>query len=118
MSALARLTEERQGGVPIAILDGEVDAANAVHLGDGIRALLSNDDTLLVIDPSRVGYIDSAGLNMLFTLADELRERQQELRLVVPEDAPIARTLEITGLGGTIRTEGDRRSALREASAG
>jgi anti-anti-sigma regulatory factor len=43
-------------------------------------------------------YLDSAGINLLFVLGDELRSRQQELRLVVGAGTPIARMLSVTGL--------------------
>ena len=53
---------------------------------------------MLVIDLSQTTYLDSAGINLMFALGDELRSRQLTLRLVIAPASPIARMLTITGL--------------------
>ena len=98
MSTLARLEDEWHDEVPVAKLHGEVDASNVKEIGDRLRALLSNRSVAMVVDLSQTTYLDSAGINLLFSLGDELRWRQQTLRLVVGETTPIARMLAITGL--------------------
>lgn len=116
MSRLARLSEEQSGEISIAAIEGEVDASNAAELGDGLRALLTNESAILVVDLSETTYLDSAGLNLLFTLDGELSGRLQELRLVVPEGSPLGRTLSITGLDSTISTHATRDAALSPAA--
>ena len=116
MSRLARLSEEQRGEVSIAAIEGEVDASNAAELGDGLRALLTNQSTLLVVDLSETTYLDSAGLNLLFALDGELSGRLQELRLVVPHGSPLGRTLAITGLDRAISTHATRDVALSPAT--
>ncbi len=116
MSRLARLSEEQSGEVSIAAIEGEVDASNAAELGDGLRALLTNQSTVLVVDLSETTYLDSAGLNLLFVLDGELSGRLQELRLVVPEGSPLGRTLAITGLDRAISTHATRDVALFPAA--
>ena len=116
MSRLARLSEEQRGEVSIAAIEGEVDASNAAELGDGLRALLTNQSTVLVVDLSETTYLDSAGLNLLFILDGELSGRLQELRLVVPEGSPLGRTLAITGLDRAISTHATRDVALSPAA--
>ncbi|MGZ5322189.1 MAG: STAS domain-containing protein [Solirubrobacterales bacterium] len=115
MSRLARLSEEQSGELTIAAIEGEVDASNAAELGDGLRALLTNQSAILVVDLSETTYLDSAGLNLLFTLDGELSGRLQELRLAVPEGSPLGRTLSITGLDSTILTHATRDAALSPA---
>ena len=97
MTELLRVTEDWHGAVPIARVDGEVDASNVAELGARIRRLLTNRSTTLVIDLSRTTYMDSAGINLLFTIGEELRGRQQVLHLVIPDSSPIGRMLSITG---------------------
>ena len=116
MSRLARLSEEQRGEVSIAAIEGEVDASNAAELGDGLRALLTNQSTLLVVDLSETTYLDSAGLNLLFALDGELSGRLQQLRLVVPARSPLGRTLAITGLNRAISTHATRDAALSPAA--
>lgn len=111
MSTLARLEDEWHGEIPVARLQGEVDASNVKEIGDRLRGLLSNRSVGLVIDLSGTTYLDSAGINLLFALAEELRSRQQRLALVVSDGSPIARMIVLTGLDQTVPV----RPALAEA---
>jgi anti-sigma B factor antagonist len=97
MSPLIHVTEEWHGEVPVARVDGEIDASNVQELAARIRRLLTNRSTTLVIDLTPTAYIDSAGINLLFTIGEELRGRQQVLHLVIPEQSPVGRMLAITG---------------------
>jgi len=101
MSTLARIEDEWHDEVPIAHLYGEIDASNADDIDDSLRALVSNRSVALVVDLSETTYIDSAGINRLFALGEELRGRQQRLAVVVREGSPIARMIALTGLDRT-----------------
>jgi anti-anti-sigma factor len=98
VTALARVEEDSRGDVPIARVHGEVDASNARDIGSRLRTMLSNRSETMVVDLSPTTYIDSAGLNLLFALAEEMRSRQQRLVVVVPDDSPIARIVTVTAL--------------------
>ena len=102
MSSLAELEDEWHDDVPVARLRGEIDASNAGECGDYLRALLSNRSVALVVDLSETTYLDSAGINVLFALAEEMRGRQQHLGLVVGDSSPIARMVSLTGLDRTV----------------
>ena len=58
--------------------------------------------TLVLVDLSETSYLDSAGIAMIFRLVARLTWRRQELRLVVPADAPIRKVLELTKLGSVV----------------
>jgi len=98
MSTLARLEDEWHDEVPVARVEGEVDASNVKEIGDRLRSLLSNRSVAMVVDLSATTYLDSAGINLLFALADEMRSRQQRRTLVVADPSPIARMVALTGL--------------------
>ncbi len=117
MSTLARLEDEWHDEIPVARLQGEVDASNVKEMGDRLRSLLSNRSVALVVDLSQTTYLDSAGINMLFALADELRGRQQRLALVVAEASPIARMVTLTGLDQAIAVRPTLPDALSEISS-
>jgi anti-sigma B factor antagonist len=117
VSTLARLEDEWHDEIPVARLQGEVDASNVKEMGDRLRSLLSNRSVALVIDLSATTYLDSAGINMLFSLAEELRGRQQRLALVVGEGSPIARMITLTGLDQTIPVRPGLPEALSEIGA-
>ena len=115
MSLLARISDEHFGDVPVVSIDGEVDASNSEEIADRLRAALNNRSHALIVDLSRTTYIDSAGINVLFELSVALRERQQELHLVVTDPSPIARMLAIVGLDAAVPTHRTRAAALEQA---
>ncbi len=112
MTLLARIHEERDDDVQVAAIDGEIDASNAESIGDGLRALLSNHSSALIVDLGPTTYLDSAGINLMFRLGAELAQREQRLLLVVPEGSPLRRAIAITGLGQTVPTYPTRAAAL------
>jgi anti-anti-sigma factor len=93
VSTLARLVDEWHDEVPVARVQGEVDASNAREIGDRLRSLLTNRSLAMIVDLSATTYLDSAGINLLFALAEEMRSRQQRLALVVADASPIARMI-------------------------
>jgi anti-anti-sigma factor len=113
---LARLVEEEDGDVPVAAIEGEIDASNVDDLHDGLHRLLTNRSEALVVDLGATTYIDSAGINLLFELADELRQRQQRLFLAVGEQSAIARMIGLTGLDSLVPTHPTRDAAVRAAA--
>jgi anti-sigma B factor antagonist len=115
MTVLANIVDERYGEVPVLTIDGEIDASNADEIADRLRAALSNRSPALVVDLTSTTYIDSAGINVLFELNVALRERQQQLHIVVDPAGPIARMLAIVGLDAAVPTHATRGDALAAA---
>jgi anti-anti-sigma factor len=112
MNPLAEVHAELHGETAVGRVQGEVDASNAELVAARLRELLVNRSHGLVVDLTPTTYIDSAGINMLFVLGDELRMRQQELRLVVGPATPIARMLAVTGLDRSYPTHANVAAAL------
>jgi len=65
---VSRLQFERVDGVPVARPSEDIDAANALVLRDELATSLQGADTL-VLDLGATRYVDSAGIDMLFRLA-------------------------------------------------
>jgi anti-anti-sigma factor len=99
---IARIDETWHGDVPVAALYGEIDASNARELGERLHSLVTNRLLAMVVDLSATTYLDSAGINLLFSLGAELGARQQRLAVVVRSGSPIERMIAITGLGETV----------------
>jgi anti-sigma B factor antagonist len=99
----------------VAAVEGEIDASNARGIGDRLRQTITNRGRALVVDLAATTYLDSAGINLLFEIGNELRERQQRLLVVVAEPSPIARMLAITGLEAAVPTYPTLESALAAA---
>jgi anti-sigma B factor antagonist len=115
VTVLAQVSEERRGDVAIVHVSGEVDASNAPWLEGRLRAALTNRSEGLVVDLTATTYLDSSGIALLFGLATALRQHQQQLRLVVPEDSPIARMVRLTGLDAAVPTHAALETALAAA---
>jgi anti-anti-sigma factor len=113
VTTFARVDETWQGEIPVAAVSGEIDASNAADVSERLRSLLTNHVEVMVVDLSSVTYLDSAGINLLFALGEQLRGRQQKLAVVVSGGSPIARMITITGLGQKFAV----RESLDEALA-
>jgi anti-anti-sigma factor len=93
---------DEDGDVVVAHVTGEVDLASAGVLGGELAGAVPNRALGLVIDLSGTSYLDSSGVSLIFELAERLRLRQQQLRLVVPDSSPLRRILRIVDAGGTL----------------
>jgi len=98
VSGLAHVDAERRGDLCVLHIRGEVDISNARDLAIEIEAAILNGTPRIAIDLAETTYLDSAGVQLLFLLADRLKVRRHELRLIVPEGSPIRAVLELTNL--------------------
>jgi anti-anti-sigma factor len=89
------ITPDLSGPVPVAVVTGEIDLANAPRASDDLLAIAA-DAPGLVVDLTEVPYLDSAGVRVLFQLTRELRRRDQTLVVTLPVGSPLRRVLKIT----------------------
>lgn len=113
MSPLARLETRAEHNAIVARVTGEIDISNAADLGSALEGAVAQRALGLVLDLSEATYIDSAGIHLLFRLGGRLTRRRQQLRVVVPETAPIRKLVNLAGLGWTVPCD----SAVPEALA-
>lgn len=78
-------------------VSGEIDMANAAVVQHELLNTITNQPTAVTVDLSGLTFLDSAGLRILFTLADRLQVLQIELELVVPVDSVPRRAIELAG---------------------
>jgi anti-anti-sigma factor len=88
--------------IVVARITGEIDLASADMIGGELAGAVPNRALGLIVDLSGTSYLDSSGVSLVFELAERLRRRQQQLRLVVPEKAPLRRVLRIVNAGGVV----------------
>jgi anti-sigma B factor antagonist len=91
--------------VRVVELDGDIDLARAPALREELRRGVGNEDQGLVVDLSEVRYLDSAGVNALFEVAEDLAERRLKLAVVVPEGGLLDRVIELVDLRTVARVE-------------
>ena len=86
----------------VARLGEEFEISTALTVRDELLEAMSNRDHGIVIDLQEVSFMDSAGINVLFELAERLGSRQQRVAVVLPERAVVRRVAELVGLGSTV----------------
>ena len=77
-------------------LSGELDLAGAPEVDGVLSTVEAERPSLVVVDLSRLTFIDSSGLNLLVGVDARLRDRGVRLRIVRGR-AQIARLLALTG---------------------
>lgn len=102
MSELAKIEAMDLDDARLVRVSGEIDLSNTREVMEAISAAVPNDASVVIVDLSETAYLDSSGIAMLFRLAERLSYSRQELRLVVPRDAPIRAVLELTSLDQVI----------------
>ena len=101
--------------VRVFAVEGDVDIARAPVLREELRRSIDNRDRGLVVDLSETTYLDSAGVNVLFEVAEDLSDRQLAFAIVVPEGGLVERVVELVDLASVAalhRSVGEATSAL------
>jgi anti-sigma B factor antagonist len=113
MNALARLSMETARDVELATIAGEVDASNVEQLSEQLLDAVPNSARALVLDLSNTSYIDSSGIGLIFNAAARLRNRRQELRLVVPPRSFVAEVLAAVSMDDAVSIDPAKADAMR-----
>jgi anti-anti-sigma factor len=113
MSPLARLSTQTEKDVELARIAGEVDASNVEELTGQLLEAVPNHARALVLDLSQTSYIDSSGIGLIFNAAARLRNRRQELRLVVPPRSFVAEVLAAVSMGDAVSIDAAMADALQ-----
>ena len=100
---------------PVARLTGEIDLSNVDDLTFAVEAAVSNRALGVVLDLTDVTYLDSTGLRLIFRMLRKLQDRQQVLRLVVPDGALILRVLRLGGVPDVVTVSSRLDDALMGA---
>ena len=85
------------GGVPVLVVQGELDAYSAPTLDGAVDAALEDGARSLVLDLAAVGFIDSSGLRSMIRARRLVGDAPGALRIRNPQPATV-RLLDITGL--------------------
>jgi len=104
------------GGIPVIRLEGEVDIYTCPQLKDTIIRLIDEGCYHIVIDMSKVPYIDSAGLGVLVGARRRVGEHDGSISIVNPNPS-VFKVLEITRLTKIFDVYQDKEGALAAAAA-
>ena len=105
-----------RGGYPIVAVSGEIDLYTAPQFRDALAAV-RDDAPALIVDLSRISYIDSAGLSALLLTYRRLSGRGAVLCAVARPDNPgVSGVIEVTRLNSLIPIHATVEDALKELS--
>jgi anti-anti-sigma factor len=114
---IASLDLEAGGDVLVATVEGEIDSSNAAELRLALSERLPSAASALVLDLSKVTYLDSAGVHLIFELGRRLAARRQAIRLVIGPRSPIRRVLEMCAVEAVAPIDLDREASLGAVAA-
>jgi anti-sigma B factor antagonist len=105
------LTGEQKGWA--LTLSGEIDSSTAPRLQQQTDDLIaaSTEPVVMMLDLSRVEFVDSSGLRVIVSLGNALEDRQGHLELT-GLSAAARRILELTGLIDRYRSGDDDDAAV------
>jgi anti-anti-sigma factor len=115
VSELAQLWVDQNDDVVVASLSGEVDLSNAAALELELAAAAPEASRAIILDLGETSYLDSAGVRLVFKLAERLRASGQTLHLVAPVDAPVRRVLTLTHMQQVATIDATIEEALASA---
>ena len=103
-----------QDGVEVVHVEGEVDIATASRLISVLNSSVADAIKAVVVDLSKVGFMDSTGLALLINAHRRLSLRRKGFAVVCPP-GPLRRVFEITDMVDTLHVCPDRETAARSS---
>jgi len=98
----------------VVIATGELDVAAAPRLATVLSMATAGPQPSVVLDLSAVDFIDSTALGAIMHASSEAEAAGKGM-LVVADEGPVRRLLEITNLTGRVRVFASRDDALAAA---
>ena len=96
----------------VVVEEDSIDAARAVQFKDRMRELSKNPASRIILDLSRVEFLDSSGLGAVVASMKQLTG-DKRMDLVGPSPS-VGKVFQITGLDTVFRTIPSRDAALRD----
>ena len=90
------VTSRHEGRRTVVEAQGEIDLTSCVRLRDTLDVVEDQESDAVVVDLTRVGFIDSTGLSVLVDGARHARARERTFGVVA--DGHLRELLRITGL--------------------
>lgn len=106
------IVEERQGAVTVVRPRGQIGEAESTILRQRLRDVLERSLGRFVIDASEVPYADSAGLELLLDITEELEGSGRALKLCATSET-LREALKLTGIGDRFEHFADVQTGVR-----
>lgn len=102
-------------GCDLLAVEGELDIATASRMISALNETVASLELPLVVDLSRVDFLDSTGLGLLLNAHSRVRRLGQGFAISCPA-GPIARVFEIAGMAETLHVRPTRHAAVLAAT--
>lgn len=99
-------------GVLVVRIGGELDLLTVPDLRAGVASATERTTGPVVIDLTGVGFLSSAGLQLLVSVNTDLAAEHRTLGLVTGDNRPVVRPLQVTGLDQLLALHHDLAAAL------
>jgi anti-sigma B factor antagonist len=111
-----RMDVERPLGnrAALFVLYGEVDLHVAPELRDRLAQVVDEGTDYVVLDLTRVAFLDSMALGVLLSSFKRVRSLGGQLRVIVPRTSELRRIFEITMLDNVLTLDESRQEAFAE----
>ena len=94
----------RADGWIVVSVEGELDLYTAPQLRDAVMGAVEDGSKRVVVDLTKVPFMDSSGLGVVVACLKRLRESGGDLAVVTPPESPPTKLLSLTGLDRAITT--------------
>lgn len=105
-------TEDRGGDLLVVVAADRIDAMVAVQFKDAMRQVTEGGPTRVVLDLSRVGFLDSSGLGALVAAMKALGP-DRRLDLLAPTP-PVEKVFRLTRMNTVFAIHPDAAAAFRD----
>jgi anti-sigma B factor antagonist len=113
-----QLESRTDGPWTVVEVEGEVDVYTAGKFREHIAEQVEGGNHRLIVDLTKVPFMDSTGLGVLVGALKRVRERDGALMLVCKPDNPVLRVFSITGLNKVFNVKSSVGEVLQKEKAG
>ncbi len=96
------VASREDGDLIVAEVGGEIDVASAARFRDELSRAVAAANSHVVVDMSKVSFLDSTGLGVLVGRLKAMRLRELDMVLVIGDER-LRRNFKITGLDQVFR---------------
>jgi anti-sigma B factor antagonist len=107
------ITQREENGVTVFDLEGRIDSEGSVELEHALQNALDAGQHKMILDMSRVQYLNSAGLRTLADVLTTNKENGGDLRLVALS-RKVQRVFQIIGFDKFFQMYDDLEAAQQE----
>ena len=110
------ISAEREGGALIVRATGRIDSSNSREFHTGVEAVVTADDSAVVLSFEDVSYISSAGMRVILMTAKSLQSNGAKFVLCSMNDS-IREVFTISGFDKIIPIHDSQSDALTAVGA-